>query len=87
MKRIFFRLHTGYCGSDAHDVVDYEDDITEDELDEDAYRMAVENAARYGYELCSEDCDDDECDLEHPGSSNIEGSWEVYDPKEHDKYL
>jgi hypothetical protein len=87
MRKIFFMLRTGYCGSNAYDVLEFEDDVTEDQLNEVAWDMAVQNAESYGYYLCSDDCYDDECEEEHPGSTNIEGSWEEYDPAEHDMYL
>jgi hypothetical protein len=86
MKRVFFRLHTGYCGEDGYDVIDYDDDVTTDELDQDAWYKAVEWASSYGRDLCDEYCDDPECESEHIGSTNIEGTWAWYNPEEHDRY-
>lgn len=82
MKRIFFSYHTGYCGEDGCDCIEYDDDITDEELDNDAWVGAMDHASRYGHDLC--DCEDEECENPHEGSHNIEGYWEVYDPKKHD---
>ena len=82
-------MRTGYCGSEGITGVEVEDDTTDEELWEMAWEMAVDHAASYGQEFCSEgdygdDCEDDSCDMEHGGSTSIEGYWEDYDPDKHD---
>lgn len=87
MRKIIFIYHTGYCGSDGIDAATYHDDITDDELHQDAWCGAIEHAERYGiypesdrdlYEEEGAEIDDDDF------SSNIEGYWEDYNPKKHD---
>lgn len=82
--RIFFKYRTGYCGSDGYDCLDLPDNYTDEDLDEMAWEQAIEHASRYGYYLCDEECEDINCEYEHPGTTNISGSWEVYDPEKHD---
>jgi hypothetical protein len=82
--KIFFTYRTGYCGSDGHDCFEVEDDLTDEDLDEMAWEQAIEHASRYGYYLCDEECEDINCEYEHPGNTNISGSWEPYDAKKHD---
>lgn len=74
--KVKFTFHTGFVGSSTTEVFDVDDDITDDELDAWAWDSAVEHAASYGYELCSDECDDEDCEYDHPGSTSIEGSWE-----------
>lgn len=83
MKRIFFTYHTGYCGQDGCDAVEVEDDLTENGLNEMAWQQALEHASSYGIELCSDECEDEDCEMEHPGNTGIEGSWEPFDPQLH----
>jgi hypothetical protein len=84
--KYFVTMHTGYVGSTAHDVVDLEG-FEEEQRDSIFWEMAVDNAASFGYELCDDDCEDPDCDMEHPGSTNIEGFGVPYVPEEHDMYL
>lgn len=85
-KKIFFHLTTGYCGEDAYTVEEFEDDATDEEICDVAQALAEEQASHYGRYMCSEDCEDENCEDDHPGSSNIEGSWVLYDPKKHNMY-
>lgn len=87
MRKLFCKYHTGYCGEDGCELVEFPEDMTTDQIDEEVYWAAVEHASQYGHEMCSEDCDDEECEMEHPGNSNIEGSWEDYNAEKHDMYL
>lgn len=86
MTKIFVKMETGYCGSEGHEVIDV--DYTEEELadrmslaaqavDQIAWEMAVENYNMYGF---------DEDDSEEEGY-NCEGSWEIYNPEEHNGNL
>lgn len=86
MRRIVFTYHTGYCGMDSHDFQVYPDDITEDELDQDAWEGAVSNAESYGIYPYPDEYDTDENDEELDSedySLNIEGYWEDFDPEKH----
>ncbi len=74
-------------GEDGYDVLEYEDSVTDEEIDEDVWLMAVQHAESYGHELCSSDCEDEDCEYEHIGSTNIEGSWELYDEYKHEGYF
>lgn len=86
MRKIFITLHTGYCGSEAHEVVEVEDN--ESHIDAMVQEMAFDNASMYGIDVCEdEDCEDDDCELEHEYNHNIEGSWCDYMPDEHDCYI
>jgi len=86
MPKYFIKLHTGYVGMDGYELIEA-DNL--DEANEAAYYMAFEHATMYGVELCpnGDDCEDDECEYEHPGNNSIEGSAELYDPEKHDMYL
>lgn len=91
MRKIVFTFHTGYCGMDGHDFRVYPDDVTDDELHDDAWEGALSNAETYGiYPYPDEFGDDDEDDPEYGQgdsySHNIEGSWEDYNPEKHDGF-
>ena len=82
MRLVFVKMHTGYCGMDAHEVFDAEG-LTDEEIDFEVDCMAVENASSFGIYRSSEDDEDEELDSEYSGE-NIEGSWEDYVPEKHD---
>ena len=88
MYAYFFSLYTGACGEEAHEVLVFKEEPTEKYLDDLAMEMAYENASMFGRELCYEDddCEDYDCPDEHSGSTNIEGSYKVYNAEEHDMY-
>lgn len=79
-------MSVGYAGMDACDILMMPDDATEDEVQEEAYQMAVQHAESYGYypryeyDLSDED---EELDGDHY-TDGIEGWAELYDPKKHD---
>jgi hypothetical protein len=87
MRTLFVKFETGYCGSEGTCLMEFQDDSSDEEIDEEVYYAAVDHAASYGFELCSDDCEDEDCEMDHPGSSNICGSWVDYDPKLHDRHL
>lgn len=87
MRKITFKYHTGYCGMDGINVVEYPDDVTDEQLDMAAWTGALQNAETFGiypdsdrefYEAHGIEIDEDNY------SYNIEGYWEDYDPKKHD---
>ncbi len=84
MKRVFFKLRTGYCGMDGAECIEFPDDVTEEELDDMAWELACENASTFGiYPESEEDEVDEDYECKYDGH-NIEGSWEIYNPKKHD---
>lgn len=92
MRKIYFKYSTGYCGSDGAEVLEFHDDVTDEELDDAAWHGALSNAEMYGIypESDLEDISDEEYErMEEEGeldnySHNIEGSWEDYNPEKHD---
>ena len=83
-------LHVGFAGMDGCEAMLVEDSDTEDEIQQEAYYLAVEHADRYGYyprheyesELDEdEDDEDDSCYVE-----SIEGYAVDYDPELHDMH-
>jgi hypothetical protein len=86
MRKIFFKLRTGYCGMDGHDMLEFPDDVTNEQLDDEAWNIACEYAASYGIYPESEDDGDEDEESQYSGH-NIEGRWEEYNPEKHDGYL
>lgn len=86
MRKIVFTYHTGYCGMDGHDFRVYPDDVTDDELHDDAWEGALSNAESFGIYPYPEEFGDDDEDDETDYSYDIEGSWEEYDPDKHDGF-
>ena len=82
---IFVTFCTGYCGSDNTQL--YRVNEVNAAVEEELYVAAIENAEQYGYEMCTDDCEDDDCDMEHPGSTGIDYDWVEYDPEKHDSRL
>jgi hypothetical protein len=93
MRRIIFHYHTGEVGSSGIDYAEHPDDVSDEDLNEEAWQSAIQHAESYGkypaYEL--ENCTDQELDeLTQSGeidnyTESIEGWWEDYDPKRHDQ--
>lgn len=86
MRKIIFFAHTGYAGMDSVDNGLYPDDVTDEELNDDAWHHALDNAEAYGIYPTPDDFeyDEDEDDYGDQYSDNIEGWWEDYDPEKHD---
>lgn len=89
MRRIVFTYHTGYCGMDGHDFRMYPDDVTEEELWDDAWEGALSNAESYGIYPYPDDFTEDEDEDPEYGQSdsysdNIEGYWEDFDYEKHE---
>ena len=83
MRKIIFKFHTGFCGMDGIDYQENPDDVTDKELDDEAWFAALQHAETYGIYPTPDREDDNEDDDENY-SDNIEGSWEDYDPEKHD---
>ncbi len=87
-RLIVFSLDTGYCGTGSHEFEVFPDDVTEAELDDEAWERALNHAESYGiytYEEMPEDYNEEEADWNSDAySGNIEGYWEDFDPEKHD---
>ena len=85
---IVFSLSAGYCGTDIHEFEVFPDNVTETQLDDDAWQRALNHAEFYGvypYEEMPEDYDEENAGWDSDTySGNIEGSWEDFDPEKHD---
>lgn len=81
MRKIYFKYYTGYAGMDSAEVVEFDDDISDQELDDLVWQGALQNAESYGV-YPSEDNEDNECSDNY--SDNIEGYWEDYVAAKHD---
>ena len=88
MRKIIFHLETGYVGMESTEYGLYPDDVTDEELNEDAWHRAIQHAETYGIypesdleNFSSEEMEDVDTDSY---SYNIDGWWEDYDPAEHD---
>lgn len=86
MPKYFVKMMTGYVGMDGYELIEAD---SLEEANDSAYDMAVQHAESYGVEFCpdGEECEDPECEYEHEGSSNIEGTAVPYIPEKHDCYL
>lgn len=91
MRYIVFMLYAGMAGTDSAQFVEFEDYITDTDLNEESWQRALNHAAKYGvYPMCEmpEDYDEEESDsdswINDSYSESIEGYWEKYDPEKHD---
>lgn len=87
MFKYFVTMETGYCGSTERDIYESPIELTDEEQCDIAWAMAVDNASSYGYELCDDYCEYDDCEMEHPDNTGIDGYMVPYVPEEHDMYL
>lgn len=86
-KRYIVKMHVGFAGMNTYDALVMPDDHTEDELEDEAYHMAVDNASSYGYYPVSEWEPEDDSQEEPPDCyiDSIEGYAVPYDPAKHDR--
>lgn len=90
MRKIIFHYSVGFAGMDGVDARAYPDDVTTEELDNDAWLGAIDHAESYGYYNRADyentgEIPEDEDDPEHDCYvESIEGWWEDYNPEEHD---
>lgn len=86
--KIVVFLDAGMTGTDFSEFYELGSDYTDDELNSIIWNMALDNAETYGiydantYNGDEEDAEEEEIEL----SYNIEGYYEIYDPKSHDMY-
>lgn len=87
MRKIVLFLHTGYCGMNGYEFWEVSKTATDDELAELCWERAKEHAEMYGIYPRDEYLDEPDFDEDSESySDNIEGSFEDYDPEEHDGY-
>lgn len=84
-RTLFVTCHTGFVGMDAHYLLIVEDDATAEQIANEAYELALDNASMYGIEPYPEDFEDGQDD--EGFSENIEGSAVPYDPEQHNGHL
>jgi hypothetical protein len=84
MRKLIVKLYTGYCGSDTRRALLVDDDATDEEIGEECYSMAVENAESYGIYPYPEYDEDFNDDVEY--TEGIDFSFEDYVPEKHDMY-
>ncbi len=85
-RLIVFSLDAGFAGTDSHEFEVYPDDVTEDELNAEAWERALAHADSYGiYPECDREYYEDADEMDDDSyTDNIEGSWEDFDPEKHD---
>ena len=73
---------------DSVEFCEYDDDVTDEQLDQEAWTFAVQNAESYGvYPECyREEAGELGEEFDDSYSDNIEGSWKIYDSGKHDRY-
>jgi len=71
-------METGFVGETGHEVVDLEDDMTEEERNDVFWEMAVNWAESYGRYL-----DEEDEDGEVYASDQVEGYGEPYNEEKH----
>jgi hypothetical protein len=82
--KIVFKAHVGHCGTDTCEFYILVDDMVEDTLIQEAWEFGVHHAESYGVYNRGGYSDEDIEGDEDIYSDNIEGWYELYDPKEHD---
>lgn len=88
MRYIVFLLNAGMAGTDSAEFVEFDDDVTNEELDQQAWERALNHAEMYGVypmEAMPDDYDEEETDWHSDEySDSICGYWEDYVPEKHD---
>lgn len=85
MRKLIVFMSTGYAGMDACDALLVEDSATEDEIQEEAWQLAIEHAESYGIYPYEEYADEEDFDADSDSySHNIDAWTEDYDPRKHD---
>lgn len=77
MKIILARCGNGYCGCDSEDVFFYGEDVTDDEIGEDLYGWACENAESFSYVHFGWDEEYTDEEYEDYMENNVEFDWHV----------
>lgn len=90
MRKIVIGMDAGFAGTDAWEFYEVPDSVSTDDLSDFAWQRGKEHAESYGVYPREEYSDSDEISEEELDSEsysdNIEGWWEEYDPKLHDRH-
>jgi len=88
MKVYCVQMMAGTVGTEYAQLLEMPDDHTQEQLDKEVWRMALDHAEMYGYYPIEDapDAFEDEED-EDQYTDNIEGWAEPYDPEKHDGLL
>jgi hypothetical protein len=88
MRKIIFHFETGSCGSEGTEAASFPDNVTEEELNIEAWERAIQHAESYGIYPESDLAfysDEELAEIDdNDYSSGIEGWWEDYNPEKHD---
>lgn len=87
MRKIVFIAHTDVVGTDHYELVEYEDDVTDKTLDEEAYTWGHQWWDSFGPSSDLEDFDGNEEDWYQDYYEQCGAWWEEYNPEKHDGYL
>lgn len=88
MKKIVFFYDAGMAGTNTAELVEFPDDVTDEELDSYAWEGALSWAEHFGvYPESSRPFGDEEENEDDIYSDDIDGYWELYDPAKHDGLL
>ncbi len=88
MRKIVLRGSAKTVGTSFAELVEFPDDVTEDQLDRAAWHASIENAESYGWSYTGSDelLDDEEYD-DYISDSELDYFWEEYDSEKHDGIL
>lgn len=84
-RKVVFFAHAGFSGTDTAQGFIFDDDVTDEELSDEAWQFGVEHAESYGVYPLTDDITNEELeDCPDSYSEGIEGWWEDYVPEKHD---
>ena len=99
MRKIFVKMGTGFVGENGYELIEVEDNYSEEKIYDIVYDMAIDWASGYGHCVGVYEDEDDEYseysdeNLEYSDENleysdeNLEYYWEDYEPEKHDRYL
>lgn len=88
MRKIVLRGSAKTVGTDFAFLEEFEDDVTDTELDRAAWEASIENAQTYGWDYVTDDyyIPEDEEDY-YITDAELNYYWEEYEPEVHDGLL
>jgi hypothetical protein len=85
MRKIFVSISTGYCGEDSAEVMEFSDDASDRQINQEVHEEAVQWAFSFDHSSEYEEWED--YDEEGDIQERVEGTWEDYVPEKHDQLL
>ena len=82
--KIVFKADAGMAGTDTCEFFILTSDYTEEQLSDEAYYFGTRHAEMYGVYPVDEYSEEEIAEDKDSYSHNIEGWYELYDPKKHD---